>query len=341
LCTHATQIATKPLTDLASAIAPAQNPVRFPRWLLTNEGMAVADMYNELHRIARRRGQRGYFTTAQAEASGMSRKQLSRLVQRGLLARAAPGVYRFRVAAVTDWKDRLVIELLATDGFACGLTACAIHELADPPARPSVMVARGRRTPSSRHSTRELPAYECVTVEGLRTLAPMRAVLDAIHLLPPAKRMALIERAIVRGLVKPDALQRRANELRHSKRPGCAVVLRILEELNPELEQSRNDWEALVARRATEFGLTQPRLEYELYIDGNRYLADAAWPEQKVALEFDGRDPHMRKAVHDYDTGRRNNFTDAGWLRFGITATALQRSDDRTFHQVARAISRR
>jgi hypothetical protein len=37
---------------------------------------------------------------------------------------------------------------------------------------------------------------------------------------------------------------------------------------------------------------------------------------------------------------RRNDFTSAGWLRFGITAAALKRRDDRTFRQVARAIAR-
>jgi very-short-patch-repair endonuclease len=82
-------------------------------------------------------------------------------------------------------------------------------------------------------------------------------------------------------------------------------------------------------------------LEYELFIDGHRYLADAAWPTQKVALEFDGRDPHMRRRVHDSDTTRRNDFTSAHWLRFGITAAALNSRDDRAFDQVARAIERR
>ena len=63
--------------------------------------------------------------------------------------------------------------------------------------------------------------------------------------------------------------------------------------------------------------------------------------ERRVALEFDGRDPHMRRKVHDYDTARRNDFTDAGWRRFGITASALKKGDDRTFRQVARAITQR
>jgi very-short-patch-repair endonuclease len=178
-------------------------------------------------------------------------------------------------------------------------------------------------------------------VEGLRTLAPVRAVLDSVHLLAPAKATALVERAIVRGLVEPDALRRRANELRHSKRPGCAVTLRILADLHPELARSRNEWEALVARRAKEAGLPTPKLEYEVFIDGHRYIADAAWPEPLVLLEFDGRDPHMRKAVHDYDAVRRNDFNAAGWLRFTVTASALQRRDARVFRQVAKAIAQR
>jgi len=49
----------------------------------------------------------------------------------------------------------------------------------------------------------------------------------------------------------------------------------------------------------------------------------------------------MRRRVHDSDTARRNDFTDAGWLRFGITASALRNRDDRAFRQVARAIARR
>jgi hypothetical protein len=312
------------------------------------EAQAMAnDRYSDLHRVARRRGQRGYFTSAQAEASGVSRMELSRLVGRGLVGRglvvrAAPRVYRFRVTAAVSWKDRLAIELLATGGVACGLSAPALHDLTDPPARPHVFVPRGggaRR--AGRHSTRDLPTYDCVLVDGLRTLAPMRAVLDSAHLMSSTKATAMVESAVVRKLVIPDQLRQRAKELTHSKRPGCAVVLRILDDLHPELARSRNEWEALVARRAKEYGLEPPRLEYEIFIDGRRYIIDAAWPDQLVALEFDGRDPHMRRRVHDYDTGRLNDFTDAGWRRFGITAAALKRRDDRVFAQVARAIAGR
>jgi hypothetical protein len=302
----------------------------------------AADPYRKLQQVARRRSHRGHFTSADAQMAGVSRMHLSRLVSEGLVTHIAPRVYRFRIAAAPSWKDRLAAELLSTGGIACGLSATALYDLADSPPSPCVLVERGSRIArGARETTRVLPRYEVVTVDGLRALAPVRAVLDSAHRLSTTDAIAMVESAIVRSLVRPDALRRRARELTNSKRPGCAVVLRILADLHPELARSRNEWEALVARRATEFGLQPPELEHEIVFDGRRYIADAAWPEPRVALEFDGRDPHMRKRVHDYDTGRRNDFTAAGWLRFGITASALQNRDDRTFRQVARAIERR
>ena len=298
--------------------------------------------YAELQKVARRAAQRGCFTTAQAEAAGLSRKKLWRLKERGVVTHEARGVYRFAVAAAPTWRDRLAVELLGTGGTASGLTSSALYGLAEAPSQPSVLVPRGsRHAVPGRHTSRDVAASEQTTVGGLRALTPTRAVIDSVHLLPYRKAVALVESAIVRGLVKPIELQRRAAELAHGKRPGCAVVLKILADLHPELERSRNEWEALVARCAHRCGLPAPALEHEVFIDGRRYIADAAWPRERVALEFDGRDPHMRRTVHDYDTCRRNDFALAGWLRFGVTAQQLNRGDDRTFRQVARALASR
>jgi hypothetical protein len=312
--------------------------------VIVDEGIVVPepDAFARLHRVARRVGQRGYFTSFQAQTAGISRTEVARRVAAGSIVRVAPRVYRFRVSAAETWMDHLAVELLSTGGLACGLSATALLDLTRPPPRPAVLVERGRRTATrGRHTTRELAPYERTRVQGMRTLSPTRAVLDAVHQLSHESATALVESAIVRGLVKPEVVRRRAEELRHGKRPGCAVALRILDALHPELGRARNEWEALVVRRAEALGLPRPELEYELFIDERRYLADAAWPAARVALEFDGRDPHMRRTVHDYDTGRRNDFTAAGWLRFGITAAGLRRRDDRVFTQVARAITRR
>jgi hypothetical protein len=251
-------------------------------------------------------------------------------------------VYRFAVAAAPTWHDRLCWELLSTGGTAAGLSAVALYGLTESAGRPHVLVPRGsRHAVPGRHTTRELPPEECTTVDGLRALVPVRAVLDAAHRMPYGRAVDMIETAIVRGIVKPVALERRARELRHGKRPGCAVTLAVLENLHHDLARARNEWEAFVLRRAAELGLPQPAIEFEIVVAGRRYILDAAWPERLVTLEFDGRDPHMRKEVHDSDSLRRNDLMAAGWLRFGVTAAALRRGDDRVFLQVAEALHAR
>jgi very-short-patch-repair endonuclease len=292
-----------------------------------------------LARITRRSSQRGHFTVAQASRCGINRQMLFDWAGRGILTRTGRGVYRFAAAGPTTWKDDLAGSLLATGGTASGRSAVALYGLIGPPARSEVLVHRkSRHAISPQHTTRTSPKRDYTVVDGLRALHPVRAILDAAHRMPRKQAVDMIERAIVRGLIDPLELERRARELRNSKRPGCRVVLGILAELHPELERSRNEWEALVVRRCRELGLPEPELEYEIWIDGEHYFLDAAWPDLLVTLEFDGRDPHMRRHVHDHDSRRRNDLAAAGWTRFGITSTDARRTDAKVFRQVAQAL---
>ncbi len=292
-----------------------------------------------LARITRRPGQRGHFTVEQAARCGINRQLLAAWTAKGLLRRTGRGIYRFNAHGPTTWKDELAGELLASRGIACGRSAVALYGLITPPRTADVLVARGARSAKApQHTTRTLPRPDHTLVDGLRALHPVRAILDAAHRMPRRQATEMVETAIVRRLVDPFDLERRARELRNSKRPGCTVVLRILAELHPELDKARNEWEALVVRRCREFGLPAPVLQYEVRVGGKRYFLDAAWPDERVALEFDGRDPHMRRTVHDHDSRRRNDLTSAEWKRFGITATDARRGDPKPFRQVKRAL---
>jgi very-short-patch-repair endonuclease len=298
--------------------------------------------WQRLRRIAARPAQRGHFTIEQAGRCGIDRQALARWTKRGMLTRESRGVYRFTVGVAPDWKSVLAGRLLATGGIACGRSAAALYGLLPTPRAVDILVARdSRQAQRPHHTTRELLREEVVIVDGLRSLHPVRTVLDVAHRVPRKTAVTIVEQAIIRKLVNADALERRARELRNSRRPGSAVVLGILADLHPELVRSRNEWEALVVRRARELGLPTPTLEHVVRVGGARYLLDAAWPDVMVALEFDGRDPHMRRRVHDYDNLRRNALIDAGWTRYGITATELNCGGTRTFARVARRIARR
>ncbi len=306
---------------------------------------SVSGRIARLNTVASRPTQRGHFTTAQAAQCRVSYKTLVGLEKCGVIRRVHRGLYRFEVGVKPTWKDLLAGELLLTDGIACGRTAAALYgwinvDCAAASGRKfEIMASRGsRHATSPRHTTRDLQRWEQVIVDGLPVLHPLRTLTDAAHRLPKRSATAMIESAIANKTVDLHDLERRARELLHPKRPGCAVVLGVLGRIHPELVATRNEWERWVLRRAQELGLPEPAVEFEVVISGRRYLLDAAWPAAEIALEFDGRDPHMRRGVHDNDTLRRNDFESAGWRRFGITATALREGDDSAFAHVARAL---
>ena len=53
-----------------------------------------------------------------------------------------------------------------------------------------------------------------------------------------------------------------------------------------------------------------------------RYL-DLAWPDAKVAVEFDGFVPHSTRRVFDDDRARQNDLVADGWTVFRITQSML------------------
>jgi hypothetical protein len=148
--------------------------------MLATRGEGVnPEKYSELRRVARRRAQRGCFTAAQARAAGVSAREVSHLVARGIVVCEAPRVYRFGVTSAPSWKDALAVELLRTGGIACGLSAAALYGLTNPPPAPCVLVPRGSRyARPGRHTTRTLIRIDTAVVDGLRALSPVRAVLD-------------------------------------------------------------------------------------------------------------------------------------------------------------------
>jgi very-short-patch-repair endonuclease len=70
-----------------------------------------------------------------------------------------------------------------------------------------------------------------------------------------------------------------------------------------------------------------------------RYL-DLAWPDAKVAVEFDGFVPHSTRRVFDDDRARQNDLVDDDWSVFRITKTMLDDDPGGTFGPIAAKVAR-
>ncbi|TXJ05172.1 MAG: transcriptional regulator [Aeromicrobium sp.] len=145
--------------------------------------------------IAERRW--GLFTTAQAVAAGVSRKQLVRLTSSRVIERVAHGVYRM-AGAPPQKHENIYATWLALGGatatrtkpgvpplVAAGVTAAVVHEIGDffldgldfvVPSR------KGTRLADVRLRIRILEPDDVVSVDGLPALTVERTILDLIEL---------------------------------------------------------------------------------------------------------------------------------------------------------------
>lgn len=294
-----------------------------------------------LQRHARR--QAGLFTRAQAIASGWPASTVSWLVATRRWEEIEPGVLRARPAGAPGARQRLVALVLSTGGVAYGPSALELYGLVPAPEAPEVLVVRAHRNRrrDGVHSTRSLPPSEVAIVGGVPATTPARSLCDAAGRLPFEHVCELVDAAVVRGLVRPSLLARRALELRNPRRPGGAKVLAALAEQHPELERARSEWEAVVLRLARRHGLPDPVPNHRVEVAGRVRLLDAAWPEARIDLEFDGFRVHMVRAAFDEDRRRQNDLVEAGWTVFRATSNLLRRDPDRVFGAIARTLRSR
>ena len=289
------------------------------------------------------RTQLGLFTRAQAHARGLSYPTIRRRVESREWEEIEPHVFRVTAAPPLTWRQRLMALSLATDGIASGRAAGALFGLV-PEGPLEVAVSRGHagrrhRRPEVR-IVADLSGADVTRVGGVPCTKPARTLVDLGGILPPDQFEEAVDRALVTGVVNRQRLESCATRLLTPRRPGCAAVLRILESRHPDLERARNEWEALVLRLCRRYGLPDPIPNYRVWVGGQWRELDAAFPDQRVVLEFDGFVPHSARRVFDDDRVRQNDLVDEGWKPFRFTTTALKRAPARAFAPVVRAVKR-
>jgi very-short-patch-repair endonuclease len=249
-------------------------------------------------------------------------------------------VYRIAAAQPADWRSSTMARVLAVDGVACRVTALALNGLLKPPATPDVVVVRTRRTATRAQSPSSdtLPAIDLTAIDGIPVTTVTRALIDVAGLVPRRTFEDVFDTAIVQRLTTVARLRDRAGDLWAPRRNGCAIVLELLDQRAPNLRDARNLWEAKVLRAVRELGLPSPRVNHRVRVGGRVRYLDVAWPEAKVAIEFDGFVPHSTRRVFDDDRARQNDLVADGWTIFRLTATML-RDPARTFAPIVAAIT--
>lgn len=225
--------------------------------------------------------------------------------------------------------DRCLLWLLGVDVLPAG-----------PPVL-EVVVPRGAVVPQRRDvRAREaaVPGEDrhLAGPSNVRSLRPLRATADLLRRLPLAEAVVVADATQRHRLVTLEGL--RSELAAHAGLRGVRQAHRALDLSDARAESPP---ESRLRLRMVLAGLS-PVPQFEVRDAAGRFLArvDLAFPESRVAIEYDGREVHERSDVFVRDRQRQNALLAAGWLVLRYTAQDLRLRPDAVVAEVLQAARR-
>ena len=197
---------------------------------------------------------------------------------------------------------------------------------------------RGRAPTAHRH-TIALHDDEVCHVNGLPVTTLERTAIDCACDLPPAESICVVD-AVFRVLCAPDRFTGRCRardpeELRaelfralarQGRRRGVKRVRAVIGIADPFSESPGESVARLVVRAS---GLPAPvtQYRYEDREEGRRYYIDLAWPQLRIAIEFDGFMKYVSPEDLRAEKRRELRLRRGGWTVFRLVWKDLRQPD--------------
>ncbi len=276
-------------------------------------------MADGLEQLFARQG--GVATTAQLRTL-LSRSQLDTRINRGDLVKVWSGVYS------SDEPDGLTrlrgLDLRAGEPVAVclGTAACAYGFGTEEPADLHVLNPLRHQLRNSDglvvHRREGAPLTE---VDGRPATTPEWTAVEVARGLRRPRALATLDAALRSGTCDRRLLERAV--AMQSGRRGIVQVRDLIALARPEAESPMESEARLVM---IDGGLPMPVLQYEV-IDrsGRLWRVDFAWPDVKVAVEYDGFDWHSDPDALRRDRQKRAALLEMGWSVMSIVADDVRR----------------
>jgi hypothetical protein len=285
--------------------------------------------------------QHGLVTRAQA-LSLLSQKQLKQRLSSCRLERVRPGVYRFSGAA-SSWEQELLAACLAAgpDAASAHLAAGAVWAMPGiHRGEPEVVVPSPRwaRLPGVRvHRSDSLYKKHVTIRHDIPVTTAARTLFDLSTVVGPAFLGKLLNSSLRRHIVTLTELRECCDDLAARGRRRLTIVRAVLDERGLGIDPGDSDPEAKLVGWLLSAGFPRPVQQHQVVVRRRLYLLDLAYPEQKVAIEYDSWEHHGNRDAFDRDSRRRAALSLEGWAYLGVTS-AWSKSD--LVEAVGRALQR-
>lgn len=174
------------------------------------------------------------------------------------------------------------------------------------------------RTRATVHRSRDLTQFDFTFIDAVPVTTPARTLCDLGLVLPEGEVERLAHHCIAKGIVGVGELWRYRRRVGRRGRTGVGALERALDALPPDVASADSGPEVALAGICRRFSLPEPAWQHPVAAGGRRYVLDFAYPEQRIAIEYDEYVDHSRPEKFESDRRRQNDLQAAGWtvIRF-------------------------
>lgn len=264
--------------------------------------------------IERAARQGGYITRDQLLAGGLSASAVDRRIRSGELTVVSESTYQ--VFPSSDHVDLMRGALLALpEAVVSHQSAAHLLEFPRTPALVPTVVVASHTTHKFRgvivRRCDDLDKSHLTRVDGLRVTNIARTIFDLGGILEYAEFDAIAEALILDGRMKIHHFERMTNDLARRGKPGSRAAKEFIAVRfggDPRATALERRGRAVLAAA----GLRPPIAQYQIPWDPGRRFDDA-YPEARLAIEWDSRAWHLRKAAMAADRRRDREAALHGW----------------------------
>ena len=288
----------------------------------------------------------GVFDARLTEHIGFTKDLRDHRVRKGRWVCLYDGVYRMAGAPLT-WRGAVLAACLAAGRHAAAShrSAAGLWVVDGGDERiQEIQCPRWRRANEPGlvvHETKALDARDVTVVDGIPVTTIERTLLDLGAVRHPLTVERAVETALRKELTTLPDLRATLRRLGRKGRNGAGVLRTILDDRDPDrrLTESTMEMRMLQVLRAN--GLPQPVAQYEIRHQG-RFVArvDAAYPDLRIALEYESFEWHTGKEALVRDSTRRNALVGASWLPVAVTWEDLRTGGHRVCDEILRICRR-
>ncbi|MFQ5557661.1 MAG: type IV toxin-antitoxin system AbiEi family antitoxin domain-containing protein [Acidimicrobiales bacterium] len=253
------------------------------------------------------------------------------------------GVYR--VFEPRDRRDLLAGAVAALpDAVVSHESAAELHGMSTISARrPSVSVhARTtHRFPGvSVHRTLDLAPQHIERRHGLQVTTLSRTVVDIAGVCSDAQLARVVDDLLVSSRLRLDQLADTVGEVARPGKRGSAALRRLLEERAAPGDATATPLERHGLKTLRHGGLPEPVVQCLVPWDLDRRF-DAAYPDHRLAIEWDSRRWHTRQADFQSDRERDRGAAVHGWTVLRFTWHDVRDHPERVVREVAAVLELR